>query len=304
MVRTWTRRGEPTGAMRRSTGRRALDAVQRDGSGAAADQTTPAEDLSPERRISPMPKPLGQPGEQRNGTSWPPRELRGDETRGARLCCPGARATRPRALRCASSARHRGRRPRVERLRRFARARAAREAREPRVRGREVPLVEEVSGRRARPARASRQRRRRRGRDADGVQVVQAGVRQAVRQQGDARARARDATRPTSPSAPPFCTSARCPSTSRPSLTPLPATQVVMLGHDAAGKTTILYKLHIGEVLSTVPTLGTPDPHPSRGSSTRASDLAQPRSGSRSPLALPPRRRPRLPPRARPARRL
>lgn len=32
--------------------------------------------------------------------------------------------------------------------------------------------------------------------------------------------------------------------------------QVVMLGLDAAGKTTILYKLHIGEVLSTVPTLG------------------------------------------------
>lgn len=33
--------------------------------------------------------------------------------------------------------------------------------------------------------------------------------------------------------------------------------QVVMLGLDAAGKTTILYKLHIGEVLSTVPTIGT-----------------------------------------------
>ncbi|THU61493.1 hypothetical protein C4D60_Mb07t23850 [Musa balbisiana] len=30
---------------------------------------------------------------------------------------------------------------------------------------------------------------------------------------------------------------------------------VVMLGLDAAGKTTILYKLHIGEVLSTVPTI-------------------------------------------------
>ncbi len=28
--------------------------------------------------------------------------------------------------------------------------------------------------------------------------------------------------------------------------------RVVMLGLDAAGKTTILYKLHIGEVLSTV----------------------------------------------------
>ena len=36
--------------------------------------------------------------------------------------------------------------------------------------------------------------------------------------------------------------------------------QVVMLGLDAAGKTTILYKLHIGEVLSTVPTIGE-EPH-------------------------------------------
>ncbi|KAF7132974.1 hypothetical protein RHSIM_Rhsim09G0212200 [Rhododendron simsii] len=34
------------------------------------------------------------------------------------------------------------------------------------------------------------------------------------------------------------------------------ALDVVMLGLDAAGKTTILYKLHIGEVLSTVPTIG------------------------------------------------
>jgi ADP-ribosylation factor protein 1 len=34
------------------------------------------------------------------------------------------------------------------------------------------------------------------------------------------------------------------------------AVQVVMLGLDAAGKTTVLYKLHIGEVLSTVPTIG------------------------------------------------
>ena len=34
--------------------------------------------------------------------------------------------------------------------------------------------------------------------------------------------------------------------------------QVVMLGLDAAGKTTILYKLHIGEILSTVPTIGAP----------------------------------------------
>ena len=33
--------------------------------------------------------------------------------------------------------------------------------------------------------------------------------------------------------------------------------RVVMLGLDAAGKTTVLYKLHIGEILSTVPTIGT-----------------------------------------------
>ncbi|RLN13233.1 ADP-ribosylation factor-like [Panicum miliaceum] len=32
--------------------------------------------------------------------------------------------------------------------------------------------------------------------------------------------------------------------------------KVVMLGLDAAGKTTILYRLHVGEVLSTVPTIG------------------------------------------------
>jgi GTPase SAR1 family protein len=32
--------------------------------------------------------------------------------------------------------------------------------------------------------------------------------------------------------------------------------QVVMLGLDAAGKTTALYRLHVGEALSTVPTIG------------------------------------------------
>ena len=49
--------------------------------------------------------------------------------------------------------------------------------------------------------------------------------------------------------------------------------RVVMLGLDAAGKTTILYKLHIGEVLTTVPTIGecatlaspAPGPQPCRG---------------------------------------
>ena len=249
-----------------------------------------------------MPKPLGQPGEQRNGTSWPPREIFAATRRVERaFVAPGqGRATRPRALRCASSARHRGLRPRVERLRRVrTRASGERGARTARSRAR-GSLVEEVSGRRI--GRRGRVRvgcrRRRRGRDGErGAHLVQEGVRPDVRQQGDAGARARDATRPTPARlAPPFSPhpTAPTPLTSRPSLTPLPPTQVVMLGLDAAGKTTILYKLHIGEVLSTVPTLGTPDPHPSRGSSTRASDLAQPRSGSRpppspSPSSHPPR---------------
>jgi hypothetical protein len=35
--------------------------------------------------------------------------------------------------------------------------------------------------------------------------------------------------------------------------------RVVMLGLDAAGKTTILYKLHIGEVLTTVSECGVPE---------------------------------------------
>ena len=46
--------------------------------------------------------------------------------------------------------------------------------------------------------------------------------------------------------------------TCSPSPPPLSPWQVVMLGLDAAGKTTILYKLHIGEILSTVPTIGEP----------------------------------------------
>ena len=48
----------------------------------------------------------------------------------------------------------------------------------------------------------------------------------------------------------------------------LALTQVVMLGLDAAGKTTILYKLHIGEVLSTVPTIGARPPGRRTGMAT------------------------------------
>lgn len=33
--------------------------------------------------------------------------------------------------------------------------------------------------------------------------------------------------------------------------------RVLMVGLDAAGKTTILYKLKLGEIVSTIPTIGT-----------------------------------------------
>jgi len=33
-----------------------------------------------------------------------------------------------------------------------------------------------------------------------------------------------------------------------------------MVGLDAAGKTTILYKLKLGEIVTTIPTIGTPAP--------------------------------------------
>jgi hypothetical protein len=48
-----------------------------------------------------------------------------------------------------------------------------------------------------------------------------------------------------------------------------------MLGLDAAGKTTILYKLHIGEVLSTVPTLGAFEKGRGEVASERRQKLAQ-----------------------------
>lgn len=35
-----------------------------------------------------------------------------------------------------------------------------------------------------------------------------------------------------------------------------------MVGLDAAGKTTILYKLKLGEIVTTIPTIGTLDPRP------------------------------------------
>ena len=35
--------------------------------------------------------------------------------------------------------------------------------------------------------------------------------------------------------------------------------RILMVGLDAAGKTTILYKLKLGEIVTTIPTIGTSD---------------------------------------------
>lgn len=36
--------------------------------------------------------------------------------------------------------------------------------------------------------------------------------------------------------------------------------RILMVGLDAAGKTTILYKLKLGEIVTTIPTIGMPSP--------------------------------------------
>lgn len=38
--------------------------------------------------------------------------------------------------------------------------------------------------------------------------------------------------------------------------------RILMVGLDAAGKTTILYKLKLGEIVTTIPTIGTTPPPP------------------------------------------
>jgi ADP-ribosylation factor 1/2 len=38
--------------------------------------------------------------------------------------------------------------------------------------------------------------------------------------------------------------------------------RILMVGLDAAGKTTILYKLKLGEIVTTIPTIGTLRPLP------------------------------------------
>lgn len=39
--------------------------------------------------------------------------------------------------------------------------------------------------------------------------------------------------------------------------------RILMVGLDAAGKTTILYKLKLGEIVTTIPTIGQSPPPPS-----------------------------------------
>jgi ADP-ribosylation factor protein 1 len=40
--------------------------------------------------------------------------------------------------------------------------------------------------------------------------------------------------------------------------------RILMVGLDAAGKTTILYKLKLGEIVTTIPTIGQSAPPPAR----------------------------------------
>jgi ADP-ribosylation factor 1/2 len=49
--------------------------------------------------------------------------------------------------------------------------------------------------------------------------------------------------------------------------------RILMVGLDAAGKTTILYKLKLGEIVTTIPTIGTS--YCSEGSSKRDSSRLQ-----------------------------
>ena len=242
-----------------------------------------------------MPKPLGQPGEQRNERAGRPRDFRGDETRGARLCCPGAgRATRPRALRCASSARHRGLRPRVERLRRVrTRASGERGARTARSRARGSPSRKFQGDATASRARASRCRRRRRGRD--GERGAHRSRRRSTECSATRRcARARDATRPTlAGSAPPFSPILR------PTLHVAPlADPALDAGRharpDAAGKTTILYKLTSARSSAPSPPSVRQIPTPRAG--RRHAQISRSRARVRAPPRPPPRRRPRLTP--------
>lgn len=50
--------------------------------------------------------------------------------------------------------------------------------------------------------------------------------------------------------------------------------RILMVGLDAAGKTTILYKLKLGEIVTTIPTIGTSHKRYSQASRSRCADTA------------------------------
>ncbi len=56
--------------------------------------------------------------------------------------------------------------------------------------------------------------------------------------------------------------------------------RILMVGLDAAGKTTILYKLKLGEIVTTIPTIGMPPP-----SALRPWGLPPPRLRGTAPSA-------------------
>src|SRR5579885_1031621 len=60
--------------------------------------------------------------------------------------------------------------------------------------------------------------------------------------------------------------------------------RILMVGLDAAGKTTILYKLKLGEIVTTIPTIG---PCAVRGANTRCARLAWHARRARGGAALP-----------------
>ena len=80
---------------------------------------------------------------------------------------------------------------------------------------------------------------------------VHEALQQAVQQEGDAHPHGASASSPAGHRA--FAAPQRCP---------LSDTCSAQVGLDAAGKTTILYKLKLGEIVTTIPTIGEPPlPH-------------------------------------------
>ena len=223
----------------------------RDGSGgrhAAAWQTTPRGRSDQwERRISPMLNRWASQASSETERAGRPANFRGDETRSAPLLPRGgSRDTAARTPVCIVRAT-----PRAQASRRASEARAhARERREEartarsRARGSSSRKPGDASGVAGAcesvptPTRSRWER---------GAYLVQEGVRPNVRQQGDAGARARArASHPRRLRATLFPHSAR-PLHVAPLADPAPLDAGRHARPDAAGKTTILYKLHIGE---------------------------------------------------------